>query len=156
MLAVYFRKFLRFLALGFLIVLGSLSSAQALKPVTTPRLEHVSNQSSGDAKIWEAFTKKRSGITVESSGIVEKILKDDLTGLPHQRFIVRLKNGHSLLIVHNIHLAKRVEHLQKGDEVSFKGEYIYNEKGGLVHWTHHDPRGRHEAGWIEHQGIKYQ
>jgi hypothetical protein len=150
-------KRMSFRILVFVFVFGAAPVlSDAAKPVAIPRLQSIQNQSSADAKIWEAFTKKRSGVTVESRGVVEKILKDDLTGLPHQRFIIRLKNGQSLLIVHNIHLAKRIDNLQKGDTVGFKGEYIYNEKGGLVHWTHHDPRGRHEAGWIEHKGITYQ
>jgi hypothetical protein len=40
--------------------------------------------------------------------------------------------------------------------VEFFGEYEWNAKGGVVHWTHHDPQGLHENGWLKHQGRLYQ
>ncbi len=58
----------------------------------------------------------------------------------HQRFILELDSGQTLLITHNIDLAPRVDSLQEGD---------------VVHWTHRDPRGQHEAGWIRHHGRTY-
>ena len=61
----------------------------------------------------------------------------------------------TVLIVHNIDLAPRVP-LQVGDSVSLRGDYVWNDRGGLVHWTHHDPAGRHIPGWIEHRGRRYQ
>jgi hypothetical protein len=33
---------------------------------------------------------------------------------------------------------------------------VWNEKGGVVHWTHRDPGGRHMAGWLAHNGKTYQ
>ena len=32
----------------------------------------------------------------------------------------------------------------------------WNEQGGIIHWTHHDPDGRHLPGWIKHNGRTYQ
>jgi hypothetical protein len=87
---------------------------------------------------------------------VIKLLPDDDKGSRHQRFIVRLNNGMTLLIVHNIDLAPRVADIKVGDAVSFYGEYEFNQKGGLVHWTHHDPDGSHVAGWLKHKGRTYQ
>ncbi|MDP2194141.1 MAG: DUF3465 domain-containing protein, partial [Alphaproteobacteria bacterium] len=55
-----------------------------------------------------------------------------------------------------IDLALRIDDLQVGDWVQFRGEYVYNQKGGVVHWTHLDPQNGHEAGWIKHRGITYQ
>jgi len=92
----------------------------------------------------------------EGSGTVTRVLSDDNEGSPHQRFIVTLPSGQTLLISHNIDLAHRVEGLSVGDSVSFKGEYEWNDKGGVVHWTHRDPEGRHEAGWIRHGGNTYE
>jgi hypothetical protein len=85
-----------------------------------------------------------------------KILKDDLEGSRHQRFLLELGSGQTLLISHNIDLAPRIEGLARGDSVQFFGEYEWNSKGGVIHWTHHDPGGRHVAGWIKHRGRVYQ
>jgi hypothetical protein len=98
----------------------------------------------------------QAGQRLETSGIVERVLPDDNSGSRHQRFIVRLASGQTLLIAHNIDLAPRVADLARGDAVSFSGIYETNDKGGVVHWTHRDPSGRHAAGWIEHKGQRYQ
>jgi hypothetical protein len=106
--------------------------------------------------IEQAFQSRISDLQVEGEGTVIAILPDDTRGSRHQRFIVEMSSGHTLLIVHNIDLAQRINSLTEGDSVEFNGEYEWNEKGGLVHWTHHDPDGRHADGWIVHNGVKYQ
>lgn len=104
----------------------------------------------------QAINNQTSDIQVEGSGIVSKTLRDDLNGSRHQRFILRLDDNRTLLVAHNIDLAPKIESLRKGDRVSFYGEYEWNNKGGVLHWTHHDPGGRHIDGWLEHQGKRYQ
>ena len=118
----------------------------------------TSCQTSGVAAddIGRAFKNRTSNVQVEGAGEVNRILEDDLAGSGHQRFIVRLASGQTVLIVHNIDIAPRVDGLQPGDSVRFYGEYVWNEKGGMVHWTHHDPGGKHTAGWIKHKGRTYQ
>ncbi|MGA8203915.1 MAG: DUF3465 domain-containing protein [Woeseiaceae bacterium] len=98
----------------------------------------------------------RDGDQVRGSGTVIRILPDDTDGSRHQRFIVRLASGRTLLIAHNIDLAPRIPSLQVGDSVSFYGEYAWNNKGGVIHWTHRDPAGRHVAGWLEREGKRYE
>ncbi|MBA2590746.1 MAG: DUF3465 domain-containing protein, partial [Gammaproteobacteria bacterium] len=68
----------------------------------------------------------------------------------------RLSSGQTILIAHNIDLAPRVSSLNEGDVVSFSGEYEWNPKGGVVHWTHRDSDGRHSAGWIKHDRQAFQ
>jgi len=109
-----------------------------------------------DSPIGRAFKNRTSNVQVEGEGVVTRILADDLSGSTHQRFIVRLKSGQTVLIAHNIDIAPRVAGLQKGDTVRFYGEFVWNEKGGTVHWTHHDPEGRHAAGWLKDRGRTYQ
>ena len=119
-----------------------------------------SSQSGGavgdDGQIARAFENKTSNVQVEGEGVVTRILADDLDGSRHQRFIVTLASDQTVLIAHNIDLAPRVDGLQTGDNVRFYGEYVWNEQGGKVHWTHHDPQGRHVAGWLKHNGRTYQ
>ena len=120
----------------------------------------ASSQNGGGAgdegQIARAFENKTSDVQVEGEGVVTQILSDDLSGSRHQRFIVSLASGQTILIVHNIDLAERVDGLQTGDRVGFYGEYMWNEQGGKVHWTHHDPQGRHVAGWLKYNGRTYQ
>lgn len=62
--------------------------------------------------------------------------------------ILQLRNRHTLLIAHNIDLADRVP-VGLGDRLRFRGMYEWNERGGLVHWTHRDPMGNEAGGWIK-------
>ena len=106
--------------------------------------------------IATAFDARQSGVQVIGTGIVSRILPDDVDGSRHQRFILALTSGRTLLISHNIDLAPRIETLREDDSVSFSGVYEWNDRGGLVHWTHHDPQGEHEPGWLRHDGRVYE
>jgi hypothetical protein len=112
--------------------------------------------SSGDSVLEEAFEQHQSDIQVQGSGEIVKVLADDNDGSRHQRFILRLISGRTLLVAHNIDLAPRISSLKRGDSVEFYGEYEWNSKGGVIHWTHHDPQGRHVSGWLKHNGRTYQ
>jgi Protein of unknown function (DUF3465) len=110
----------------------------------------------GRAALADAYTRRLQDVRIEASGRVLKVLPDDNQGSRHQRFLLDTGLGHSLLIAHNIDLAPRIPDLQHGDLVHFKGEYVWNEKGGVVHWTHHDPDGSHPGGWLKHNGLTYE
>jgi len=111
---------------------------------------------SNEDMLIEAFKTHRSDFQIQAKALVVKLLSDDNNGSRHQRFIVRLNSGHTLLVAHNLDLAPRIEALKAGDSVEFYGEYEWNKKGGLIHWTHHDPSGRHATGWIKHGDKMYQ
>lgn len=102
------------------------------------------------------FAQKAQGRMVDGSGKVVRLLADDSKGSRHQKFLVNIAANQTLLFAHNIDLALRIDTLKVGDTVEFRGEYSYNPKGGVVHWTHLDPRNTHEAGWIKHHGITYE
>ncbi len=134
------------LIFGFAVILfiGSFYQAevdrQALNSVTAESL----------------FENRQSDVQLEVSGEVTRLLPDDNDGSRHQRFIVELPSGLTLMVAHNIDLAPRVANLQIGDEVDLYGEYVWNDKGGIMHWTHHDPANRHPHGWIRHDDNLYQ
>ncbi len=104
----------------------------------------------------QAIEQWRAGQQVSGIGTVVRVLSDDNDGSRHQRFILELGSERTLLVAHNIDLAPRIPSLSKGDTVAFYGEYETNQQGGVIHWTHHDPQGRHAAGWLEHEGQRYQ
>ena len=120
------------------------------------QVDPVAPTGQNDEIFANAFEKGKSDIQEEGKGIVIKILSDDNDGSRHQRFILRLDSGQTLLITHNIDLAPRVSSLSEGDGVAFYGVYEWNSKGGIIHWTHHDPNDRHMAGWLQHNGKIYQ
>lgn len=116
----------------------------------------VASASGHDAALENAFSNRLGNQQLAGQGVVVKLLPDDNDGSRHQRFIVKLNSGQTLLVAHNIDLAQRIDTLRTGDTVAFYGEYEWNPKGGVMHWTHHDPQGRHPGGWIKHKGQTYQ
>jgi hypothetical protein len=134
----------------------SAPTTSAPAPPNAPAPPPPTSTASDNAAIARAFETHARNLRVDGEGVVARVLPDDTQGDRHQRFLVRLPSGQSILIVHNVDIAPRVENLRPGDDVQFEGEYVWNERGGLVHWTHHDPSGRHRAGWLRHGGRTYQ
>ncbi|HDI3242838.1 TPA: DUF3465 domain-containing protein, partial [Vibrio cholerae] len=105
-----------------------------------------------DAVLQQAYQSQQSDLQVQGFGQVAKVLPDDNDGSRHQKFILKLNSGQTLLVAHNIDLAPRIPNLKVGDSVEFYGEYEWNKKGGVLHWTHKDPQNRHAHGWLKHNG----
>lgn len=133
-----------------------------------PRARERSDPASGtetadlrasQARVMRLMREERSGQMVAFDARVLRLLADDNEGSRHQRFILAMEDRtgehDTILVAHNIDLAERVP-LAVGDIVSLYGQYEFNDKGGVLHWTHHDPAGRHEDGWIEHEGVRYE
>lgn len=110
---------------------------------------------SGGSDVERAFNTRASDVQVTGEGTVLRVLSDDRSGSPHQRFILTLASGQTVLISHNIALAPRIDDLKAGDIVNFSGEYVWNDQGGLVHRTHRDARSHVVSGWIKHNGRTY-
>jgi len=93
------------------------------------------------SKIRKAQHNTNAQFWVGFNGKIVQILKDDNNGSRHQKFLISPTKDITLLIAHNIDLASRVP-LIKGDFISLFGRYEWNDKGGVMHWTHHDPKGK--------------
>lgn len=141
------------LVIMVLLALYALWEGRSSDTASEPATEQ--QELTGAQQLQDAFDNRQSDEWIEASGVVEKLLGDDNDGSRHQRFVLRTRLGQTLLVAHNIDLAKRVP-LGLGDKVRFRGVYEWNERGGVVHWTHHDPMGRLAGGFVEHRGQRYE
>jgi hypothetical protein len=109
-----------------------------------------------NSAIVQDFQGHRSNVEVTADGSVLTLFPDrqSSTGI-HEQFILRLAGSDiTVEVEHNISIGARVP-LTEGDRLIVHGEYIWNAKGGLIHFTHHDPQGKHEAGYIKDKGQTY-
>lgn len=157
----FFRKkkppmLFRPLLILLIALLAAACRAEVPQPVTMPESPQQAVSSTANDALNDAYQRKLSNVWLEGEGVVKKLLPDDNKGSRHQKFLVGISDGKTLLFAHNIDLAPRIDDLQIGDTITFRGEYVYNPKGGVMHWTHHDPRGDLQGGWIRHNGRTYE
>jgi len=149
------RRNQRLIAILIVAIAGALGRegcSQGSAPGGTMSPEAIER---ADSQVEQLYEEQRSKVVVEIAGTVDRTLADDLEGSRHQRFILRLASGHTVLVSHNIDLAEKIP-LSRGDTVQLRGQYEWNDRGGVVHWTHHDPGGRRPGGWIDHAGRRYR
>lgn len=139
----------------FLLIFFCIASIYGCSPAVD-KFDTSFEKYDGLPAIEQAFRNHQSNLFVASSGIIERILTDDLKPPRHQRLIVRLENHQTLLILYNIDISPRITDLRAGDKIYFRGEYLWNEKGGAVHYVHRDPANRILGGWIEYKGKVYR
>ena len=107
----------------------------------------------GNAAVYDAWRAQRSNVEVTASGSVARILGTRLgPSGDHEGFLLHLRGagGHGLTVrvEDNVDITGPIP-LQSGDDVEVRGEYIFDPRGGIVHYTHHDPRGRHSSGYVK-------
>jgi hypothetical protein len=101
--------------------------------LNNPDLSIAPNISYTRHSVIEAlYAKRESDTIVETTGKVVKLLADDLEGSKHQKFILELSSGHTLLVSHNIDLAPRINALKRNDTVTLKGEYEWTKRMVLL------------------------
>ncbi len=120
-----------------------------------PSSSTASQESVSQDQVLQAQAQQARKVEVLFSARVRKILPEDTKGLPHELFLLDLNNGTTVKVAHDIKYAPRVP-IQVGDLVTVKGEYIWNKRGGVVHWTHHSDTPRHEGGYIDYAGNRYE
>lgn len=115
----------------------------------------ISQTQDGFQTLRQAAEQQRSNVWfAETQFRLRKELNDDNRGDRHQRFLVERAGLPTLLVAHNIDLAPRAP-LSHGMTIYIKGRYEWNEKGGVIHWTHHDPQRRNPGGWLRVGSEKY-
>lgn len=135
---------------------GSLSSTQSPGGgIQTPSPSAVGGASVDETQALQAQAAQAHKVEITCTLPVKRLLRDDTKGLPHQRFLLSLSNGSTILVAHDTAMAPRVP-ISEGDIVTVHGEYIWNDKGGVIHWTHHSDTPRHEGGYIDFQSQRYQ
>jgi hypothetical protein len=109
-----------------------------------------------DAAIVSDFHNHQSNVEVTADGTVVRLLPDRTSSTgTHEQFIIKLSSGEiTIEVEHNISIASRAP-VAVGDHLIVHGEYVWNPQGGLIHFTHHDPRGTHEGGYIQDNGTTY-
>ena len=72
----------------------------------------------------------------------------------HEGFLVTPRGSSAhLLIEDNVNITGFIP-MRNGDSVELQGQYECND--GVVHWTHHDPSGRHIMGYVVVNGRRFQ
>lgn len=107
------------------------------------------------SKIKNAKDNINAQFWVGFNGKIVQNLKDDNKGSRHQKFLISPSKGITLLVAHNIDLASPIP-ISIGDTISLYGRYEWNNRGGVIHWTHHDPKGKKKGGWINVNGKVYR
>ena len=111
-----------------------------------------------DAAVCDAYQAGRSHVEVVAQGTITRVLgvAQGRTS-PHEGFLMRLDSACRVTV--------RVEAnadftgtfpIAPGDRAVVKGEYEFYPIGGVIHWTHRDPRGRHEGGFVQVRGQTYE
>ncbi|HEY8314037.1 MAG TPA: DUF3465 domain-containing protein [Candidatus Baltobacteraceae bacterium] len=101
----------------------------------------------------DACSRGARYVEVADRGTIVRVLgmRESRSGL-HEGFIARL-HGVTLKVEDNADITGPIA-LRAGEPIALQGQYECND--GVVHWTHHDPRFRHSAGYIEAGGKRYQ
>jgi hypothetical protein len=155
------RLIVRFVVMGIGWLIAYLyvnmsDQAQVVPPTSEAPPKNVVSLRDADLVLAEAFENRQSDVQVMGHGTVDRVLPDDNKGSRHQRFILKLDSGQTVMVAHNIDVAVKIDTLGVGDRIEFYGEYEWNQQGGVLHWTHRASHGNHPGGWLKHDGRRYE
>ncbi len=114
----------------------------------------------GVAKVRQSFRAMQSKVWVETEGTVSRLLRDDTNpdNGRHQIFLLRLAPDLQVKISHDYDDAGYLDGLKVGDHLKLQGRYEFEERGGVIHFTHRAdrPTKNKPGGWIDFNGKRYQ
>lgn len=108
-----------------------------------------------DGQIIQAQSQQARKVELTVTAPIKKLLREEDYREPHQRFLLILSNGTTVLVANDLKYGTFAP-VQEGNVVRIHGEYIWNEKGGVLHWTHKSDEPNHESGYIDFNGMRYQ
>lgn len=133
----------------FMTFTGIAAAAYTLEKMGTTEIDI-----SPDNKAFEqAFEDRSQKVILSVSGRVIKTLEEP-SGSKYQKFLVDI-DGRTVLVAHNLEMGRMIP-VEPNYEIVIKGEYIWTEKGGVIHWTHRDPRKEHPDGFIYYNKRLYK
>lgn len=137
----------KFMSIVFLVLSGAnFSFAQTM--------DHP-GKITDDSALVAAVQSRHNVFYVEAGNLtVTKILPDDTSGLPHQKWVAQLSNGSTIQVIYNSDMGDRVP-VKVGDKFGVGGQYIQTGKTGLIHWLHDDPKHTRPDGYVYLNGVVY-
>ena len=111
-----------------------------------------------NAAVCAAYSGARSHVEVVADGSVTRVLGVQAGRVsPHEGFLMRLGSSCALIVrvEANTDFTGSIP-IANGQRVVVKGEYEFYPRGGVIHWAHRDPRGRHEGGFVQTAGRIYE
>jgi len=110
--------------------------------------------SPGNHVVEQAYHENRSGMMVEVSGKVVRLIETEKNEGSLQWFQIATPNGLRLMVAHDHGPAEPIP-LKPRDEVTVRGRYEWTETGGTLRNTERDSSLSRLHGWILHDGRKY-
>jgi hypothetical protein len=104
-------------------------------------LSSCSSNTAGHAEVYipDAIVTRILGERASRSGV-------------HEGFIIRA-GERSFKVEDNVDITGPIP-LRRGNTVSLLGQLECDDY--VIHWTHHDPRGRHPSGYVKVNGKTYE
>ncbi|MBV9277651.1 MAG: DUF3465 domain-containing protein [Candidatus Eremiobacteraeota bacterium] len=96
-----------------------------------------------------------SHVEVHFSGTIARYLGTHYSQSgEHEGFLIMPSGStNSLMVEDNVNLSGFIP-MRRGDAVELQGQYECNDS--VIHWTHHDPSGRHVGGFVIVNGRRFQ
>ena len=130
---------------AILALAAAAACGSGVRPDNAQALDDIQNGRSGDEVIVEGLVTHVGRTSGGESGT-------------HEHFDIRITSGaaeQDILIADNITVGVQAP-VKRGDDVIVKGVLEVDPSGPVIHWTHHDPENRHQAGFVMLGGRIYE